>query len=717
MARFRAGGGLEIGGWRGDHTFSSSAALFGFEEFILPEVAKDHRDWSPVEVRREALRRFNLRLSENLGMYFREQKSTDGMSTRWNIEEVDGVRQFVVAEGEYEGSTLNGLWENTRLFAVVAGSSSAYDQNEHRAQLALQDAFIENGSLGAVLIISHPDDVKYMQVWEKNSDGTLSSYNLDMMTIAGRHLTHAEGDQIIGNFVQRYQVEDATDRSAFFNHNILITERPIDSRDVYVAVQAKVLAAGNLADATGMSREAQNEKIQPVSRTRFIAEPLEQQPTTRSLEPMGHRDRRTPIHDTADVVYQTLTNSVVHTGQTIESLTFYLRSKKRHVSKHQADVEPKKSLLVRARETVGSFIRRIIKHPATGDRRADVPRGVPALSMETFSQRVKLNTQNARERIERAAQSMKEAIVQKSIEAIKQTVSMVIKRIVTPAQERTRSTIRRFHEWGKSIVQRMRENSLASRLLMRFIKREKTQAGLKLVEHRLKTGKIVEKLPIRAIRSLAETKASLVRIISRVLFRRPVIGVVRTFSERLGVSGKTSKEKPGRGRYRLFVRLARVRRFIGKFFEGSRRLSNLEKNRLRVILGERSPDVPRGEDKNVMNVRRVEKVESSMYGFAVAFTIWRFLQRTRSERTYVRAPRSGQRSRNISEIARLDSYDHPFRPWILASIIWYLAMIREQGMPRVHSSNKKKTASSGAHGSSLLPIMLQPRGVIFSYHS
>lgn len=182
--------------WKGDHTFSVEAAAYSLSNFLEPEIAKSHPDWNPSQIHEAALARFEKRLNQDLS-YERRESAHEDSAVRWRIVETSpGVKELATEYGN-DLITLRELWDHTREFAEATGNPRAYNREEERTQLSMQDAFIGGTTDAFVSVLSHPEAVRYVQVWERQSDGEVVSKQIDLSVGVGRDLTHGEADALV----------------------------------------------------------------------------------------------------------------------------------------------------------------------------------------------------------------------------------------------------------------------------------------------------------------------------------------------------------------------------------------------------------------------------------------------------------------------------------------------------------------------------------------
>lgn len=191
--------------WRGDHTFSADAAKYSLLNFIEPEIEAEHPEWSKSEIRKTALARFEHRLAQDLSY---EQKETAHVESavHWRVIETAPGHKELATDYGGETVTLKKLWDHTREYAAFVGNANAYNPEEEKAQLAMEQAFITGDSHAYVSVLSHPDAVRYVQVWERGVDGDIQSKQIDLYASTGRDFSNSEGEQLIRQLAQ-YQEE------------------------------------------------------------------------------------------------------------------------------------------------------------------------------------------------------------------------------------------------------------------------------------------------------------------------------------------------------------------------------------------------------------------------------------------------------------------------------------------------------------------------------
>lgn len=189
--------------WRGDHSFSADAAAYSLSNFIEPEVKKKHPDWTSERVHEEAMNQFEKRLQQDL-TYEKRETIHEETTVRWEIRETSpGVKELATRYGD-DYITLRELWDHTREFAEAANYPDGYNAEEAKAQLAMEEAFIRGEASGFVSVLSHPDAVRYVQIWEPTATGEILSKQIDLYSTTGRDFSAEESVQLIEH-VAEYQ--------------------------------------------------------------------------------------------------------------------------------------------------------------------------------------------------------------------------------------------------------------------------------------------------------------------------------------------------------------------------------------------------------------------------------------------------------------------------------------------------------------------------------
>ncbi len=209
--------------WRGDHTFSSDAAKYSFLNFIEPEVAQKHPDWSKQKIRKEALVKFQQRLEQDLS-YEQKESSHQETAVQWKVIETPSGKQELATEYGGETITLRQLWDHTREYAAYVGIPSAYNPDEEKAQYAMEQAFVHGDAQAYISVLSHPDAVRYVQVWERDDSGGIQSKQIDLYKTTGRDFSHIEGDMLVkhlATFTESVQGQPVVTTESTYAHFIV----------------------------------------------------------------------------------------------------------------------------------------------------------------------------------------------------------------------------------------------------------------------------------------------------------------------------------------------------------------------------------------------------------------------------------------------------------------------------------------------------------------
>jgi len=222
--------------WRGDHTYSAEAAQYSLTNFIEPEVAKSHPDWTHDQVRGYALETFESRLRQDRS-FEKKESAHEESSVIWQPIQTENGWELATVYGDTT-VTLSELWEHTREFAAFVGNPDAYNAEEHATQLRMQEAFISGEATGFVSVLSHPDTVRYVQLWQKNDDGGIVSKHIDLHKTTGRDFTHEEGDQLIQH-LQALNERDTTQRTSYAH--FFVREQSVHENDIRTVALAQTI--------------------------------------------------------------------------------------------------------------------------------------------------------------------------------------------------------------------------------------------------------------------------------------------------------------------------------------------------------------------------------------------------------------------------------------------------------------------------------------------
>lgn len=190
--------------WRGDHTFDPKAAMYSLENIIEPQIRKKNPGWSAEQIRQEAVKKFETRLRQDFSYEQKEMSHTE-TAVVWSVVETSpGVVELATQYGD-ELITLKNLWDHTREYAAFVGNPKAYNQEEEKAQLHMQDAFIKGETTSFISVLSHPDSIRYVQIWEKKDSGEIESKQIDLYASTGRDLSHDEGKRLIEHLAKFHE--------------------------------------------------------------------------------------------------------------------------------------------------------------------------------------------------------------------------------------------------------------------------------------------------------------------------------------------------------------------------------------------------------------------------------------------------------------------------------------------------------------------------------
>lgn len=227
--------------WRGDHAFSSDAASYSLMHFVEPEVATEHPDWGMEKVKAEARDRFTRRLEQDLSYEHKESNHEETLVHWKPVVTWEGKTELAT---EYGGSviTLRELWEHTKEYAAFVGNPAAYNPQEEQAQMHMQDEFIHGSSTGFLTVLSHPDAVRYVQVWEKTTDGDVVSKQVDLFAATGTDFSKMEGDQLVRHVASYYNAAATDGASGSFEYaHVFIEHGTMDDQHIRIIAKGMVM--------------------------------------------------------------------------------------------------------------------------------------------------------------------------------------------------------------------------------------------------------------------------------------------------------------------------------------------------------------------------------------------------------------------------------------------------------------------------------------------
>lgn len=227
--------------WRGDHTFSADAAAYSLMHFIEPAVSDEHPQWDKKTVHEYATAVFSKRLAQDLSYEGKEQRH-DETSVVW--------RPVLTKEGKLELATeygdgmitLRELWDHTREFAEAIGNPLAYNHEEAAQQLSMQEAFLSGATEAYVSVLSHPDAVRYVQIWEASSEGTVVTKQLDLYKTTGRDFSVEEGEALIHHIRSMYQPDQPIRSEPDAYAHVVISRGSVDEDGIRVLATALTMS-------------------------------------------------------------------------------------------------------------------------------------------------------------------------------------------------------------------------------------------------------------------------------------------------------------------------------------------------------------------------------------------------------------------------------------------------------------------------------------------
>ncbi len=295
-----AGYGLST--WRGDHTFHGGAVLYGLDNFIEPVVRQEHPEWKTEQIRQEAVQRLQFRLNQDVVYARKEQQHLDA-TVVWRVVETDYGKELATTYG-METITLRELWEHTEevaeMVTQITGHPIEVNLEEKKAQFAMQNAFISGEIDAYVGVVSHPDSIEFVQVFERLEDGNIRAKQINLFSTTGRDFSHEEGDSLIRHLASFYteRGQDVTATDANYVH-FVVRSGSVNEGDIRTIARAQALASA---------------RVQPSSTQR--------EPATLRNKPLEHR----VVRETADTMVYVGSMAVYDTVVSAGAFGVFLRS-------------------------------------------------------------------------------------------------------------------------------------------------------------------------------------------------------------------------------------------------------------------------------------------------------------------------------------------------------------------------------------------------------
>jgi len=266
--------GADGSAWRGDHTFHAGAAIYSFNHFIIPEIQDQHPEWTSQQVHEVGVQELTLRLFQDRVKDQQEKDRKPEMVTQWEITETaPGVYEFTTEYGSGRTS-LRELWEHTYQIAndksnPATYNPAAYNDQEAKAQLAMQEALVTGKATSFVSVLSHPDNIRYASVWEKTNDGAIISKTIDIGLIAGRDLSMEEATTLIRHLAgfNKEKGKEISESGANYPH-VMVTHGTIHSEEIKTLVRAQThFSANNIETSYAMRSSIQVDVVAATTKT------------------------------------------------------------------------------------------------------------------------------------------------------------------------------------------------------------------------------------------------------------------------------------------------------------------------------------------------------------------------------------------------------------------------------------------------------------------
>lgn len=242
------------------HKFNPDAIDYALDHFVDPAIARDHRDWTPEQVRQEGRHQMAISLWESHGYYTQERQRMPEIEKRWEfVETSPGVHELQTKWGE-QTRTLREMWQNTEQAANDVSNPKtynpdAYNAEEARAQFAMQDALVSGRAAAAAIMVSDPAGFRYAQIWERKPDGRFSAKVIDVGLVTEKDLSREDAGLLLGHVKNLYGKTHKTVEAPTSYPLMLLREGNINPGDIKtVARSFTVFSASQGAQANKTPR-------------------------------------------------------------------------------------------------------------------------------------------------------------------------------------------------------------------------------------------------------------------------------------------------------------------------------------------------------------------------------------------------------------------------------------------------------------------------------
>ncbi len=262
MGMFMVGGADGGQAWRGGHEFHAGAAMYSFNHFIIPDITEQHPEWTSQQVHETGIQELTLRLSQDRVKDQQEKDRKPEMVTQWEMTETAPGMYELTTEYGSGRTSLRELWEHTYQIAndksnPATYNPAAYNNQEAKAQLAMQDALITGEIISFVSVLSHPDSIRYASVWEKTNDGAIISKTIDIGLVAGRDLSMKEATTLVHHMAQ-FNMEtgkEVSESEANYPH-VMMARGTVSSGEIKTLVQAQTYFQDKTVETLNATRSS-----------------------------------------------------------------------------------------------------------------------------------------------------------------------------------------------------------------------------------------------------------------------------------------------------------------------------------------------------------------------------------------------------------------------------------------------------------------------------
>lgn len=682
LARYKQGpDNFPGGGWNGNHNLSISVLYFDLEEYEIPAVAEEHKkdNWTHDQIREEAITRISRRSAVNMKFYMGEIGETDRddeTTIVWTpTETAPGVYELTTKWAD-KTISMRDLWNRTKNYARRTGKTEAYDPKEEKVQMDMQEKFLRGDIDSYIAPIWHPENVRLVQVMERQADGSVIADQLDIAQAVGRDLTRDEAELLIKN-ISKISENGVLHESSEYPH-LMLQRGFFDKGNIVYLAQRQIQA---------VDRKRHKEKI---SLKGFAVREIKvdvQIPRSLVGKVIGAKIKESAVGQEVEKTKRVLDvkpleNFLYHSGETRRVTPLF--EKKKIIAKRVDEIiEKGRSALVKLQEKSQEAAIFITQ------RYRDMRQSLRILSIVPDSRLARvampfvlLSLTKEMPKSILSVEKSKKRHKKKEVKKIKRKEKLHIK--TTGLKESRVKYIGTEHPLKPQADRK--EKRLEKKKIIEAV----TIKLLDLNKKLLLKEKLVKVAKEIFIVIPTQTKKEFISWIQR---KKETEQKAHVILEKKGIV--KPKEKT------LWTHVAVLAGELGRLIDLQKpEETTKKKGKIESAYADRAKN-------GVLKEKRRIKLQEAIVGFSLS---WVMLLLLASE------PHEGeQKLDKEKKKEEKESSTEKETPWLLLSIIWHMTMIREQGIVQVTGKKQKKKKKNMVHVVTLPWEEPQERGIIYQF--